>query len=425
MVRSRSRANRALPRGRGAAALGLALLLLGCTSDPAPADCAASSPSGAVDDGWVVLWDGHGYRWERLSHRISFLRAGVDLPGDDGGFDGRMGLVGGPWSDGRAGADQPSFDLGYSHLRADGLSARYGSVGLQIGPDGEGSRTVVLDLDDLGIDGRQTYAIALSGICLQTDVPLAEGYDGGYDSGDGWTPSALGAGLSPAQVDGGQLVFDASLRFEAGTLDRKKMGEAVPFAQVDGVVGYVVLALDEAAVTAGRIDASGFYPSEGKSYTDIPPLPEEDRRLSLQGLPGRPVGAPLLRSWDIALNESDADRRGRYLRAWSARVEDFTYEPRTGVAEILADGYASHSSVLQEGDLEVRFSAEIDLLQTSGADDELLRGLARGSQDSLGAWDHPVDPGLASELGSARPSAGPAPTERGGQQHRKGPAPTR
>ena len=56
------------------------------------------------------------------------------------------------------------------------------------------------------------------------------------------------------------------------------------------------------------------------------------------------------------------------------------------------DGYASHSSAIQEGDLEVDFQASVDLLQLADAQAEVIRGSVVGEQNTLGNWSHEVPP---------------------------------
>ena len=58
--------------------------------------------------------------------------------------------------------------------------------------------------------------------------------------------------------------------------------------------------------------------------------------------------------------------------------------------EVIVDGYASHSSAIQEGDLEVDFRAEVDLLQLADDHTIVVRGSIEGEQSTLGNWTHSV-----------------------------------
>lgn len=349
--------------------------------------------TGPIEDGWIGLWEGHSYSWEDLSHRIAFLRAGVDLPGEDGAFNADLGILGGSWSDGRNYRDHPSYTLGHSRVRAGDLVAWYDEAAILLGPEGRASLEVTVDLESLDLPPKRNWAIAMRGICMDMDVDFLDGYDGSYSGDEGWTPRGFGAQLSPLQHHAKErlLTFTATAHFEGGRLDRVHHNAALEFAQVETRIRYALLGFDAGAVRPGLVEASAFYDSENEVHSDIDPIPEEQRRVSIEGVPGLATGVPLLRGWDFELNaSSDDDAPGRYLREWAAQIEEFRYDPASGVADITIDGYASHSSLVQEGDLEVDFRASVDLLQLADPDAEVFRGSVEGDQSTLGNWTHPV-----------------------------------
>ncbi|GEM_PF-2298978 len=373
------------------ALIGALVLLAGCeVVVPNEFECGGGTTATHADQ--AVLWDGYSYQWEDLSHRVSFLRAGVSVPGEDG-FAHRMGIGGGPWADGSSYRDIPHFANGHTTLdaAASGLVAHYGEAEIGIGPDGRGFSTVDLDLDEIDLPERTDYVVGLRGFCFNTDVPLTEGYAGSYDPYKGWTPQAWGARVSDTQQDGRGLSFLTELRFEAGALDRSDHNEAVPFQQLRGSVQYVVLALDTLGVTRATVAASVYHRSEGEAHSYIPGLPEETLTATMELPVGGTTAFPVLRAWQQVLNEdTDPERRGRYLRAWTSRLDRFDYDGETGAASASMDLYLSHSSFSQEGDLEVEHSGEFDVVVLDDEEAHVDRALTTGRLDALGPVDVPA-----------------------------------
>jgi hypothetical protein len=357
-------------------------------------DCFGGDPSTQSDR--AVLWDGYGYHWQDLSHRIAFLRAGTSAPDEDGNFVAQMGILGGDWADGRVYRDQPHFANGHSILQAGGagLAVPDGEVERSVGADGRAAATVDLDLDEVGLPDRENYLVGLRGVCLDANVPLGDGYTGDYDPSKGWTPQAFGARVADPVVDGRGFTFTAALRFEAGALDRGLMNDAIPHQRLDGTVRYVVLALDAASVTRASVGANVFHSSRGEAHSYIPEIPPEALTVPFEAAPGGTVAFPLLTGWQFVLNrESDPEQRGRYLRSWTARIDAFDYAPEDGSASVTMDLYLSHASTFQEGDLEVEHTGEFDFVVLDDEDATLERGLVLEAMDTLGNFDHSVSEG--------------------------------
>ncbi len=363
-------------------------VLAGCDRAPEN-EFTCGGDASATQVGGAVLWDGYSYQWEDLSHRVSFLRAGVGIPDEDG-FAARVGIAGGPWADGTSYRDVPHFANGHTTLSAAGLVAYYGETEIAVGTDGRGFATVDLDLDEVDLPERTSYVVGLRGFCFNSDVPLAEGGPG-YDPYQGWTPQAMGARVGAPELDGRGLSFATELRFEAGTLDRGDHNDAVPFQQLEGSVQYVVLALDTVGVSRASVGVSVYHRSEGEAHSWIPPVPAETLTADLELPAGGTAAFSVLRGWQHILNEdSDPDRRGRYLRAWTARLDRFDYEAETGAGAAAMDLYLSHSSFSQEGDLEVEHSGEFDVVVLDDEEASVDRGLVTGRLDTLGPVDVPV-----------------------------------
>ena len=374
------------------------LLLVGCErARIVTPECFGGDPS--TQSGRAVLWDGYGYQWQDISHRVSFLRAGTGIPDDDGAFDAQMGILGGDWADGRAYRDTPHFANGHSILEAEGagLVAHYGEVEVVVGADGPAVTEVVLDLDDIGLPERGSYLVGLRGVCFNSDVPLEGGYSS-YDSFNGWTPQALGASVSPAELSGRTLTFTTELRFEAGVLDRDDVNAAIPYLRLGGAVRYVVLALDTVSVDRASLDLATYYRAQGEVHTYIPGIPPEALTAPVDADPGGALAFPLLRGWRHVLNEeSEPESRGRYLRAWTARLAEFDYSSEEGGGSVTLDMYMSSSSIIQEGDMEVKHGADFDFVVLGDDGATLDRGLVVQEMPTLGNFDHPVDAGASAE----------------------------
>jgi hypothetical protein len=364
----------------------------GCEApSESPGPCAATT--GATLPGEPVwLWQGHDYRWRELSHRVAFLRTGLSAPDLDGSVQAELGLTGGDWSTGEAASDVPVYRVGWSRLRSESVSAVYGASSMTVGPSGVASTIAELHPASLELMKDTLLVVALRGVCFDADRPLAEGAPPPYRGSQGWTPSAIGAGVGEVSIDeaSGQVRFDVSATFRAGGLDRADMNHAVPYAQVDAVVSWVVLAVRGGVVTSGTLGAAAEFETRGDSWTAIPPL-LDDEPLELTGQPDLPLAAPLLRSWSFELNP-DERWAGSYLRAWSARLGSFDYDPETGVGRVGLLAALSNSSLLQESDLEVLFQGGVDLLQVPDPVGDLVRAHADGEQDGPGPWSHPIDP---------------------------------
>lgn len=338
--------------------------LLGCPSGEPGRDidrsCALTG--GPIESDWIPLFSGHSYDWLYLSHRIAYLRAGVGHTDEDGAFSAPVGLIGGDWSTGESASDFPWFGVQHRRVRAPGLRAWVGTVETVIPADGRADEAITVDLAAAGLADSANVAVAVQGLCFDSALAPAGGYGGAYRTELGWTPRGFGVGVDSGEREGDSLPVSAAFHFQAGALDRPVMNGAVPFAQVRAVLSFIVLGWDEGFLTTAEHETRAFYMAQGESYTETPRLPEADRTLQIDGAPDWPIATPLLRSWDFELNRAhDPDRAGRYLRGWHAQVEGFEYEG--GIGTVLLDGWLSHSSAFQEGDLEIEFKADIGLLQ--------------------------------------------------------------
>ncbi len=340
----------------------LALPACGGSASDLDRDC--SFATGPVTGDWVPLFGGHSYDWLYLSHRVAYLRAGVERPNDDGSFEVPLGLIGGDWSTGQFYDDYPWYRVDHTRVSTDAVQGWFGATDLLVPARGRVDQTVTVDLAATGLPEQGRKVVVLQGLCFDTDVPLAGDYTGAYDPGLGWTVRGFGADVRPGIATDESLDVDLRVHFQAGPLDRSDLNEAIPFSTVKATILYSILNVPDGDITHAEHGSSMFYATQGQSYSDTPLLPEAERRVLIDGRAGHAAAVPLLHGFDFELNAAhDPDRAGRYLRGWHARIDGFDYEPDSGRAELLVDGWASHSSAFQEGDLEVEFRSNLSLLQ--------------------------------------------------------------
>ncbi len=322
-----------------------------------------------------VLWGGFGFDWETLSHRIGYLRSGSTQPEGEGSFDLELGLIGGPWSLIEESPEQITFLQPWWAVKSKGFSAFAGALDLSIGPEGVAEETVRLSWADSGLSSEGRYAVLLGGFGFDMNVAQTADYPNDYPAADGWTPQALGAGVGAPVVDSEGLSFQAWLKFVPGPLDREDMNQALPFATIGGSLRYLVVALDEGAMTEASFAASAYYAADPPN-TPIGELSEAERTVSVDGEAGWEQAVPGLRSFEVALSES-LGLEGRYLRALRTAIESFEYEAGTGQSSFQIDAYGSHSSFFEEGDLELRFSVGLLLVQWGDAEAVIQSGAFR------------------------------------------------
>lgn len=399
--------------------LGLMLVLTGCGRvEVLPPDCGVGPQQTLVgaDGDWVPVWGGFGVRWRDISHRVAYVRAGLgpvdtSTPDDLAAVDVELGILGGDWSDGTWWRDVADMDLAWTWVTSDSLVAVQGSTSLRVsngreldaplddvvlgGWSGEARAGEVVDVAPLG--DKEHWAVVLRGTCASTLLPLEihlvdhlavrdrEGRF--YDPARGWTVDGLGGGVSGLTVEDGIARFDVTSLYRAATLTtdiRPDMVSAMRFGQIDTSVSWTLLGWDGGAFSEATVAGGADIASAGEQDT---PIPAQEHALEVQGVSDLPVGVPALTSWRIDMNEAEPDgARGRYLRAWEARLVDPEYRVAPGILDVSLVGYASHSSLIQEGDMAYDVSAGVGLLQLDGTArtrgvDAVFRNL-----DHLGAW---------------------------------------
>ena len=340
-----------------------------------------------------MLWNDFGYAWENLNHRVAYLRAGAS-PAGEGEVRAELGIIGGPWSSGDVLFDAPSYHLGWTTVNSRHLVAAYYTTELTIGPSGVASEAVTVPLSDVRKEA--FYAVGIAGVDFVTDVPQADDYpDETYDPAHGWVPQGFGVDVAPGSLTADTLEVTVAAHFKPGLLerpgefgDRPDMNAASPFATVGATVRWYVLAPSKATWAETSVDVYAYYEVD-PPRTPHPPIDEALREATIQGRPGPAVGVPVVAAWDFVLSES-LDEEGRYLRAFSAGIESWDYDAEAGTADVLFDAYCSIESQLEEGDLEVRFTATAGLLQIDDDDAVVTPGFVSGTSDDTGEFDRVV-----------------------------------
>ena len=336
----------------------------------------------------VSVWGGFDYRWERLSHRLSFFQSRVGPASPNGAFNAQLGMIGGPWSMSSALPEVVHYRAPWWWVQSDSLQAYAGSVDLDIGPSGLARREIRLSLEAIALDAAEVVTVALAGVSLDMDVPQGPEFPSNYDPAEGWTPQIIGAGVDSIVLAGDDLSFSLWLQFKAGPLDRQDMNEALEFLTIGGSVAYVVLAA-AGHYSEAHVEASSWYPID-PPHSDIPAMDVAQRTVVISNLDPLPLALPVIRSWQFVLN-SDLDEEGRYLRALAMAIDSFEYHPSNGEARVVLDAYASHSSVIEEGELQVEFNADIGVLQLRSDSSSVVSGDLAGAA-AVGPFDEMIVP---------------------------------
>lgn len=292
-----------------------------------------------------LLLTGWAYEWETLSHRVSYLRVGVE---DDSSL--ALGLVGGDWSTGSTFTDVPYYRVRYQRVVGAGLHVVRGTATLLVGPEPEGSTTLVVDGADLPANA--TLVAVIDGFSVDTDMPLSDGYPGDYDPAFGYASNGFGLALGDPERDGTdvRIPVDATIRW--GPQDREDMNAAIPYA-VTAVTVDVALVAFSGELEVLPVAGSRPYEFQERPYTDQPPMEVPAR---FEG--GAREGFVAWRSFDLQLNLEGVDvGQGDYLRAFGVEVTPTSTEP--GDWDGLVTATMSTSSLSEFTDPSAGFTGEL------------------------------------------------------------------
>jgi len=201
----------------------------------------------------------------------------------------------------------------------------------------------------------------LTGLELDTDVEQGPDYPDEYDPAHGYTSRGITARVTDRD-DGG---VDVEVAFEHGPADRPPMNEAIPFAHTRAVVRHATVEVTDGHLTRHQKTLHLSYPEQ--ELLDTSPLPHgEDAELAteIQGEPGFEHGMVLLTGMAFSLF-AYVDY-GDYLRELSVRPRQLSYDPASGKATLLVDGYASNSGFLTMAAMDAQMVFDLVLVQWNG-----------------------------------------------------------
>ncbi|MES2644751.1 MAG: hypothetical protein V4850_35015 [Myxococcota bacterium] len=288
---------------------------------------------------------GWNYEWEELSHRVAFVRIGVE---EDSSL--ALGLIGGDWSTGAAFVDVPHYRVRYQRVVGAGIRVVRGTATLQVGPGPEGSTTLVVDGTDLPANA--DLVAVIDGFSIDTDLPQSAEYPAEYDAAYGYASQGFGLALGDPERDGTDvhIPVDATIRW--GPQDREDMNAAIPYA-VTAVTVDVALIAFTGALDVLPVSGARPYEFQERPYTDQPPMEIPAR---FEG--GAREGFVAWRSFDLQLNLEGVDAgQGDYLRAFGAEVVPTASEPAGW--EGLVTATMSTSSLSEFSDPSAGFSGEL------------------------------------------------------------------
>ncbi len=348
------------------------LVLLGCdgasgTQGPAPDPEATPC---------ALITAGLGLRWEKLNHRVSWMRLAPAWDGCETTAVLDAAFIGGDFTTGDVMTDTPVLYYAGTKLSAPGIVGTFaGSETLSITAPIEDAHTAVsLDFAETHLAGFDDYVVLIDGFDLRTEVPqLGDFPDNGYDPAHGYTTRGHGVEVSEPLVGAHGLSFVVRLRAAWGPSDREDMNAAQAHATVQGTVHYRVLGLSGAAVTAvGNAYRLEYEPPVPLEEQTIAPASTAQIRVEAPVDPALPVLVAGWRSFDLRLDpDGDADPDGGgpigyYLRAWS--VDARVVEQRSDAAILEISGYASNASgFIAYYPMVVDFHAEVALIQLPAA----------------------------------------------------------
>lgn len=294
-----------------------------------------------------VLLTGWAYEWAELSHRVAYLRVGVDA-------DERLalGLVGGDWSTGEAFVDTPTYRVRYQRVTGAGLHVVRGTATLLVGPGPTASTT--LTLDAAGVPDGTAVAL-LDGFTIDTDTEQGPDYPADYDPAYGYTSNGFGFALGDVTRDGGTLSVPVEATVRWGPQDRDDVNAAIPYAITAVTVDVAVLVSESARdVEIAPLSAERPYDTtQERPFTEQPPM---ETLVAFEG--GAREGVVGWRAFDLQLNLAGDDAgQGDYLRAFGAELVPTDVGPGSFAGAVTAT--MSTSSLSEWSDPHAGFAGEI------------------------------------------------------------------
>lgn len=344
---------------------------VGCDSEATAARDRSRDQAGAVRHeaggcNEIVVPHGFALGWKRFNHRISHWGVGLDHD-DCRASELEVSHVGGVFSTNPVLSDKPWVRFEFQKAALDhNVGAARVSVQDVVDATGEASGEISIDLAELGLQGYDHYTALLEGIRYDTSIEQRPDYPSLYSPGRGYTIRGLGASVD-VEAHGASGMIDYTIHFETGpTPERVFMNRTLPYAEIGAELDVLVVATRGSRVTRGAVRYSMEH-DRPLPFVDTPP-PEADedvRTVAVRGTPGQPRGFYGLREFRFSLDfdtdcTSDDDctvgscqagecdwgigRLGEYIREFDVGVEMRDFDPETGDARFVVDGYTSNAS---------------------------------------------------------------------------------
>ena len=324
------------------------------------------------------VWSGWNYTWERLSHRVSLLKAVMEEDGT-----GSMGLVGGDWSTGSSAAsDSGQYRLRYQEVLSQDLAVLHGETALTVGPEPTYLHTEQIDVSAL--NEFDHHLVLLRGFSINTDTDQNADYpiydestDTGYSPALGYCSKGFGFMLGDVNVDSDVATFDVEARIRWGPngkddpIDRTDMNEAIPFAMTETVVAWTLVGFNG---SEERISLEGSVDYEHGAYSDQPPLTGEDLGLAVDG--DNPSGISGIVGFDLMVDVTTDPEQGEYLRSYGVEL----LNPGSGDGPLDVWTEATNSSLIETA--AIRFSPTLELVSIElDGEAEVTNHLLEGTHD--------------------------------------------
>jgi len=230
-----------------------------------------------------------GLRWRLLNHRVSTWSLRLNQ-GDCRAQTLEVTSIGGDFSTGETGADEPSVAYGFRTVmaRPEELGVTRITVDAIVGPDDRDTGVVEVDRQASNLRNYPHVAVILEGLEFVTDVPQDEGYPDDYDPAHGYTMRGFGAGASVLSSDDETVSIEWTLHFEPGrSADRPAVNEALQHARVGAKLDLLIIGLADAAPATGSVSYSQSHPPPTPLVDqEVPHASDELRRLALSAPAG-------------------------------------------------------------------------------------------------------------------------------------------
>lgn len=317
----------------------------------------------------AVLPNGFGLGWEKLNHRISQWSIRVDSTNaetcsGDGGSSLLTTFVGGDWTTGQSSTDTPIVMVDYVVVAArepidaagpQQVWTTHNETAIDIDPT-QHARTVA----DRPAASNPRVEV-LTGLELDTNVAQDADYPEDYDPAHGYTSRGITARVT--DLDDGNV--DVEIAFEHGEADRPPMNKAIPFARTRAVVAHTTVEVAGGHFTRATKQFRLTYPMQ--DALDATPLPHGDdavMAMDIVGEPGFEHGMVLLTGISFSLFPDLP--YGDYLRELSVRPRNVKYDPKTGKARFILDGYVSNAGFLTMAGMDADMFFDVVLVQWNG-----------------------------------------------------------